>query len=161
MRILVGSIIALLVIGAGAAGTRAQSAPGIDAAESPVDVYAQAPAPPAAPPGAPTLQRRLGLTDEQARQVQQLLRAHRDRTARLRLDLARARLDAREVMLSQTPDRARIEAVARRIGELQGQLVAARMTLQAELRQVLTPEQWDRWRSTMVRGWPGMRERRR
>lgn len=160
MRILVGSLIALLVIGAAAAITRAQSPDDLDSAESPIGLYAQTPAPPAAP-GAPNLQRRLGLTDEQARRVQQILSDHRERTARLRIDLARARLDAREVMLSPTPDRARIDAVARRIGELQGQLAAARMILEAELKQVLTPEQLARLRASMLRDRPGMRDRRR
>ncbi len=161
MRILVGGLIALLVIGAAAAITRAQSPDDLDSTESIIGFYAQAPTPPAAPPGAPNLQRRLGLTDEQARRVQQILSAHRERTARLRINLARARLDAREVMLSPTPDRARIDAVARRIGELQGQLAAARMILESELKQVLSPEQLARLRASMLRDRPGMRDRRR
>jgi Spy/CpxP family protein refolding chaperone len=161
MKILAGSMIALMLIGAGAAVTLAQPAPDLVEAGDPGDFYAQAPAPPAAPPGVPDLQRRLGLTEEQARRVQQILSAHRERTARLRIDLARARLDGREVMLSPTPDRARIDAVARRIGELQGQLAAARMILEADLKQVLTPEQLTRLRASMMWTRPGMRERRR
>jgi Spy/CpxP family protein refolding chaperone len=95
------------------------------------------------------LRRALNLSDEQARRVEQLLAAHRTTTARLRIDLSRARLDAREAMLAATPDRARLDAVARRMGELQGQLAAARFGLMVELRAVLTPEQWTRLQGMM------------
>lgn len=95
------------------------------------------------PPGAGSaLRRRLNLTDEQARRVEQIVVGFRSRTARLRIDLARARLDAREALLESTPDRARLEAIARRIGDLQGQLARARFEMLVELKAVLTPEQW-------------------
>jgi zinc resistance-associated protein len=100
-------------------------------------------------PGGPGwgLRRWLNLTDEQARRVEQILAAHRTRTERLRIDLGRARLDAREIMLQATPDRSRLEAIARRMGELQGQLIAARFNVLLELKTVLTPEQWTRLRA--------------
>ncbi|MDR7481136.1 MAG: Spy/CpxP family protein refolding chaperone [Armatimonadota bacterium] len=103
-----------------------------------------APAAPAPPGAGPALRRRLNLTDEQARRVEQIAIAFRSRTARLRIDLARARLDAREALLESTPDRARLEAIARRIGELHGQLARARFEMLVELKAVLTPEQWMR-----------------
>jgi Spy/CpxP family protein refolding chaperone len=99
------------------------------------------------------LQRRLNLSDEQARRVRQILTAHQDRVARLRIALSRARLDAREAMLEATPDRTRLEGIARRIGELTGQLAAARFQTTLELRQVLTPEQWNRLRTLRARRW--------
>jgi len=102
-----------------------------------------------------TLQRRLNLSDDQARRVRQILTAHQDRVARLRIALSRARLDAREAMLEATPDRAKLEGIARRIGELTGQLIAARFQTTLELRQVLTPEQWNRLRTWWpARRWP-------
>ncbi|MDR7544105.1 MAG: Spy/CpxP family protein refolding chaperone [Armatimonadota bacterium] len=99
------------------------------------------------------LQRRLNLSDEQARRVRQILTAHQDRIARLRIALSRARLDAREAMLEATPDRTKLEGIARRIGELTGQLTAARFQTTLELRQVLTPEQWNRLRTLRARRW--------
>jgi len=119
-----------------------------------LDLEAQAPAAPQpAPQPAPgsRLRRWLGLSDEQARRVEQILAGHRTRTERLRIDLARARLDAREAMLPAQPDRARLDTVARRIGELHGQLTRAGFDLQLELRSVLTPEQQARWRAGMAR----------
>ena len=109
----------------------------------------QRPAP--AAPGE-RLRRALGLSDDQARRVEQILAAHRTRTAQLRIDLARAHLDAREALLAASPDRARLDAVARRVGELQGQLAAARYGLWVELRAVLTPEQWARLQGMRLRG---------
>lgn len=104
-------------------------------------------------PGAPGggLRRWLNLTDEQARRVEQIMVAHRTRTERLRIDLGRARLDAREVMLQATPDRGRLDTIARRMGELQGQLIRARFDVTLELKAVLTPEQWTRLRAVMGR----------
>ncbi|MDR7554343.1 MAG: Spy/CpxP family protein refolding chaperone [Armatimonadota bacterium] len=112
------------------------------------DVLAQAPAAPAA-----DLRRRLNLTEEQAQRVEQILTAYRARTARLRIDLARARLDAREALLEATPDRARLEAIARRIGDLQGQLTRARFEMLVDLKGVLTPEQWMRLQTLRPGRW--------
>lgn len=112
-------------------------------------------------PGAPGggLRRWLNLTEEQARRVEQIMVAHRTRTERLRIDLGRARLDASEVMLQATPDRGRLDTIARRMGELQGQLIAARFTVALELKAVLTPEQWTRLRAVMARRGPMGRDR--
>ncbi|MCL6552639.1 MAG: Spy/CpxP family protein refolding chaperone [Firmicutes bacterium] len=107
-----------------------------------------------APPGPRAdLRRRLNLTEEQARRVEQILTAYRTRTARLRIDLARARLDAREALLDATPDRARLEGIARRIGDLQGQLARARFEMLVELKGVLTPEQWMRLQTLRPGRW--------
>jgi len=113
------------------------------------DAVFAAAAPPAADPAAqpPDLRRRLNLTDEQARRVEQIMITYRGRVERLRIDLARARLDAREALLQPTPDRARLATIARRIGDLDAQLAQARFDMLADLRGVLTPEQWSRWQT--------------
>ncbi len=95
----------------------------------------------------PRLRQALNLTDEQARRLDQVLQAHRARVARLRLDLARARLDLREVMQADRPDPARVEEIASRIGTLTGELVRARVALETELRAILTPEQYIKLRA--------------
>ena len=71
--------------------------PGLVAAAAPADQPAQP----------PDLRRRLNLTDEQAKRVEQIMATFRGRAEPLRIDLARARLDAREAFLQTTPDRAR------------------------------------------------------
>ncbi len=127
-------------------------------------VVAAQPAPP--PPGAaglpPFLARvrtQLNLTDDQVNRLSQAYAAYRTRTERLRLDLARARLDLREAFLAPTPDRARVEGIARRIGGLQDQLTQARIGLLLEIRTILTPEQVERLRTLSrqqrFRRWPG------
>ncbi len=118
------------------------------ALDSSVLVQSSEPVAQASPAGAPDLRRRLNLTEEQARRVEQIVANFRGRTERLRIDLARARLDARETFLEATPDRARLETIARRIGDLQGQLTRARFDMMVELKAVLNPEQWNRFRFT-------------
>lgn len=141
-----------LVAGGAAAG--ALEAERLDGMDDVAEVLAQAaPATPTLPGAVPGLRRRLNLTDEQARRVELVLTAFRTRTERLRIDLARARLDVREALLTTTPDRARLEGLARRIGELQGQLLQARFDMLVELKGILTPEQWARFRTMRARRW--------
>lgn len=140
-------------------------------------VASQALAQPASPPGSPdpdalssdsgwrgrpplgVLRRRLNLTDDQVRRLQDIFTAHRDRTERLRIALARVRLDIREALLEQRPDPSRLDSLARRAGELQGQLLRERLQLQLEVRQVLTPEQRAELRQLM-REWPARKRPR-
>jgi Spy/CpxP family protein refolding chaperone len=171
MRFFISAVlIAVLAVGAGALVTHAQDATdsaealaveASDDADSLVAILAQAPAgrPPALT--APDLRQRLNLTEEQTRKITEILTGHRDRTARLQIAMARARLDVRELMLNTSPDRARLEALSRRIGELHGQLVAARLTVTLEIRQVLTPEQLNRFRAFLMQRWGERRSRPR
>jgi Spy/CpxP family protein refolding chaperone len=150
MRRLLG-VLAIAVLGATTTPAMG-AAPGEDDTAAQVDdLLAQQPAPqPAQPaqaaPGS-RLRRALNLSEEQARRVEQILTAYRARTERQRIDLARARLDAREAMLETQPDRGKLDAIARRIGDLQGQLTRARFELTLELRSVLSPEQQARLRT--------------
>lgn len=130
-----------------------------EAAEG-ADLIAQAPVGPGVP-RVQGLRQRLNLTDAQARRVEQITAAHTEKTARLRIALARARLDARELLLETTPDRAKLDAVPRRIGDLYGQLVRARLDYMFELRGVLTAEQWGQLRAMMARRAAARRDRDR
>ena len=149
-------LIVTLAVGIGAAATHVQ-----DDTENLEEIVAQAPVgrPPAL--AAPDLRQRLNLTEEQTRKITEILNGHRDRTARLRIAMARARLDVQELMLNASPDRARLETLSRRIGELHGQLVAARLTTTLEIRQVLTPEQLTRFRAFLMQRWGERRNRPR
>lgn len=163
---LIGLLVVALVTSAWTGVTRAQTddetappwteVPGLD------DLLAQAPGAPG--PGMPAakaagLRQRLGLTEAQAQRVEQVLAAHRERVARLRIAQGRARLDARELSLETKPDRAKIEAVSRRIGDLYGQMVRARLEVGFELRAILTPEQWSRFREMNAQRMRARRDR--
>ena len=156
--VLIASAVAL-VMGAGAvlfarSGASAQGAWPESPTADPALIAAAAPAAPADPAAQPPdLRRRLNLTDEQAKRVEQIMATYRGRAERLRIDLARARLDAREAFLQTTPDRARLATIARRIGDVDAQLAQARFDMLADLRGVLTPEQWGRMQ--MMRRGPG------
>jgi len=116
-----------------------------------VTAFAQAPAGAPASPGAllPFLQRArqaLNLTDDQVARLERALIAHNTRTTPIRFALARARLDLREALLAPTPDAARISEITRRLVAAQGELTAARVQLQLEVRSILTVEQFQRLR---------------
>lgn len=167
MRYFVICIIAVLLVTSAWTGvTRAQTddetAQAWTEAPGPDDLVAQAPGAPgpgATGSGGPGLRQRLGLTEAQATRVEQILAAHRERLARLRIALGRARLDARELALEAKPDRARIEAVSRRIGDLYGQMVRARLEVSFELRGILTPEQWGRFQEMTAQQMRARRDR--
>ncbi len=112
--------------------------------------FAQSPAAPPAPrPGAGSFlqhaRQALNLTDEQVARLERTFAAHHERTARVHINLTRARLDLREALLAPTPERARVEEIARRMAALQGELALARVNLQLELRGILTLEQYQRF----------------
>lgn len=142
---LIGFIAVVLVASAWTGITRAQTP--------------AAPGPGAPGPGGAGLRQRLGLTEAQAQRVEQVLAAHRERTAKLRIAQGRARLDARELMLEAKPDRARIEAISRRIGDLSGQMVRARLEVSLELRGILTPQQWSRFQEMNAQRMRARRDR--
>lgn len=166
MRYVVISLVAVALVASVWTGvTRAQTGddPALD--DDVVALAPGAPGPGAPGPGAPGfgapgLRQRLGLTEAQAQKVEQILAAHRERMARLRIAMGRARLDARELTLEAKADRGKIEAVSRRIGDLYGQMVRARLEVSFELKQVLTPEQWSRYQE-MMRRWRAGRYRNR
>lgn len=144
---IVGLIAVLLVtsLWTGVAGAQAPGGPG-----------------PGAPgPGGAGLRQRLGLTEAQAQRVEAVLAAHRTRMSRLNIAMGRARLDSRELALEAKPDRARIEAVSRRIGDLYGQMARARMEVSFELRGIMTPEQWSRFQELTAQRLRARRDRAR
>ena len=146
------AILAIAVLGVTATSAMGAVPDEEDAGAQADELLAQQQAPqPAQPAPGSRLRRALNLSEEQARRVEQIMTAYRTRTERQRIDLARARLDAREAMLEAQPDRGRLDAIARRIGDLQGQLTRARFDVTLELRSVLSPEQQARLRMLMGR----------
>jgi Spy/CpxP family protein refolding chaperone len=93
------------------------------------------------------LKERLGLSDQQAGDVQATVRAQRDaRRADLR-QLCEARHELRALMAQAAVDPAALRAVADRVKAAESQLIDHRLDGYLALRQQLTPEQWEKWRA--------------
>lgn len=88
---------------------------------------------------------RMGLTDQQAVQIQTLLNERRDQ---VRVDiqaLCEARVEMRRLLEQQNSDPAALKSAAERVKTLQGKLLDRRIEAQIGLRSQLTPEQWVKW----------------
>ena len=90
-------------------------------------------------------QERLGLTDQQAKELQALLKSLRD-DARADLQaLCEARQEFRQLMARQDSEPAALRAAADRLKALRGRLLDRRVDGQLALRSKLTAEQWAKW----------------
>ena len=97
------------------------------------------------------------LSQEQATKAQEMITAHRAAVAPLmqQLQAKRAQLDAQ--LYSDKPDQAAVEKLGKDIGELQGQLYAARASFRAQLaKEGLPADCWQNGRDMAQghgRGW--------
>lgn len=103
--------------------------------------------------------RGLDLTDAQKEQIAEIRKGGEAARTDLQKQLARLRNEMRGEMLEDTPDRRKIVSLAERIGDVQTKLGVHRAEQMLAMREVLTPEQRDRWltRSERMRGPHGMR----
>ncbi|HVP38684.1 MAG TPA: Spy/CpxP family protein refolding chaperone [Candidatus Saccharimonadales bacterium] len=99
------------------------------------------PAAGAAPPGRAAFAERLHLTDAQKAQLRQQWFAAAHRRVELGAKLADARLRLRELMTADKLDETAVRAQARALGDLQGQMVQARIENRLGMLGVLTAEQ--------------------
>jgi Spy/CpxP family protein refolding chaperone len=88
---------------------------------------------------------KLGLTDQQAAQIQTLLDAQRDQVRADIQALCEARVEMRRLMDQQTSDPVALKSAAERVKTLQGKLLDRRLDALVALRSQLTPEQWAKW----------------
>jgi len=105
-------------------------------------------------PDLATIQRELGLNDQQATQLRQLWSEERKQAIRRRADLAIARMELEEALDAATVDEKLVESRVRAVSDLQAAAVRARADQRLALRKVLTPEQQQKMRQLV-------RERRR
>jgi Spy/CpxP family protein refolding chaperone len=104
------------------------------------------------------VQARLGLSDEQARDIEGVLRSVRDESRADIQALCEARVELRRLLERQDSDPAALKATADRIKAIQAKLLDRRLETQLSLRGKLTPEQWAKWielRKGMARRWGG------
>ncbi len=94
------------------------------------------------------MKERLGLSDEQTKQIRGILREARKKSIKIRADLRVARIELGEFVTQEKVDKGKIDAKLDQIGQLRQQQLRLRTEVVLATRDVLTPEQMknaDRW----------------
>jgi protein CpxP len=86
---------------------------------------------------------RLGLDDEQQEQMKQIHLQHRDDSEALKEQMETARERVDELVDAEQFDEAAIRAAADEYGALQTESFVSRAEMQQEVREILTPEQYE------------------
>ena len=100
----------------------------------------------------------LGLSDEQSTRLREIRESRRHEALQHRTDARAARLDLRRLMESQTLDRKAVDAKVKEIADLKAAGFRARVDTMLAMREVLTPEQRQKWEE--LRAERGMGTRR-
>lgn len=101
----------------------------------------------------PALRAELGLSAEQAAELQKLRVEGRKQAIRHRADLAIARLELQELMDAATVDEKAVAAKVKAISDLQAAALQARTSQHLAMRRLLTPEQQEKMKQLAPRGW--------
>jgi Spy/CpxP family protein refolding chaperone len=86
--------------------------------------------------------RTLNLSDDQTRQIQMIVREHRDKLVDLRGSIEKAENQLSDVMDEDRPDSAKANAAIDRLAAARGELTRAFSQMGLKLRMVLTTAQW-------------------
>lgn len=105
------------------------------------------------------MQERLGLTEEQAKEIRGILGAQRELARADAQKLCEARLEMRQLFGRQDADPAALKDTTERVKTLQGALLDRRVETYLALRSKLTAEQWDQWRALRHKRGHGFRGR--
>jgi protein CpxP len=101
----------------------------------------------------------LGLSDAQVARLRDIREAHQRTAIRRRADAEVARLDLRTLMQASTVDRKALDAKVKELSDLEAAGLRDRVDTMLEMREVLTPEQREKWQSLrgewMGDGWQG------
>ncbi len=112
--------------------------------------------------GIERMKERLGLSDEQTRQIRGILREARKKSIKIRADFKVARIELGELVTEEKVDKEKIDAKLNQIGQLRQQRLRLRTALVLATRDVLTPEQMknaDRWFMRFLSGRRGRSRR--
>lgn len=104
------------------------------------------------------IKEKLGFTDQQAEQIQNILHSRRDEARADGQALCEARVELRQLLQRQNSDPAALRAAAERVKSLQGKFLDRRLDTAVALQSLLTPDQWAKWvelRKTMGQRWMG------
>jgi Spy/CpxP family protein refolding chaperone len=87
------------------------------------------------------IQKKLGISDDQKKQMRALQVTYRDRTRKARMDLASFRDEKKTMMLSGKIDQQKLAQIDDQIVKLRGDLMRERLKLRRDRLSLLTPEQ--------------------
>jgi protein CpxP len=93
------------------------------------------------------LQERLNLSDEQSTRLREIRESRKPEAAQLRSNARTARLDLRRLLESETLDRKAVDAKVKEIADLHAATFRARIDTMLAMREVLTPEQRQKWQA--------------
>ena len=91
------------------------------------------------------MQERLGLTDQQALDIRNVLQARRDAVRGNVQALFAARKQLRDLLQQSNSDPAAIQSAAAQVKQLQNTMFDQRIQTQLDIRSKLTPEQLAKW----------------
>lgn len=100
-------------------------------------------------PDRAAIQAELGLSADQAAQIEKLRVEGRKQGIRQRADLAIARIELQELMSAPTVDEEAVAAKVKAISDLQAAGLKARVDERLAMRRVLTPEQQEKMKQLM------------
>ncbi len=112
--------------------------------------------------GIERMKTRLGLSDEQTKQIRGILRESRKKSIKIRADLRVARIELGELVTQDKVDKGKIDAKLDQIGQLRQQRLRLRTDVVLATRDILTPEQMknaDRWFIRFLSGRRGRGQR--
>jgi len=95
---------------------------------------------------------RLNLTDEQKTQMHQLRINHQKQQVKTQASVKLARIELRELMVADSPDRSAIEKKTKEISDIQYQAKLEMIDHLFKVRAILTPEQREIFKGQMLRG---------
>ncbi len=101
---------------------------------------------------------KLNLTDEQKKEMQKLRIDLQRKNIPIQSQIRLARLDIREQMAADKPDKAKIEKLMKQVSDLQLQVKMNGLDHMFAVRNILTPEQLKEWHGMMG---PGMQQMQR
>jgi Spy/CpxP family protein refolding chaperone len=106
--------------------------------------------------------RDLGLSDNQNRQIRQVVRDSRGRLIELRAEVQKAEADLRDEMNSERVDSPRAEAAIEKVVAARSELMRAVSLMSLKLRMTLTAGQWQELQKRQARpiGGPALRRPR-
>jgi Spy/CpxP family protein refolding chaperone len=110
----------------------------------------------------PEIQQKVGISADQVAKIRQQESAFRKTEIRQRADLEIKRIDLRDMLAAEKPDRAAIDRQLQEISTSQLAIEKARIDFRLNMKDALTPDQREKLRQTLRERWqarrgPGMR----
>jgi Spy/CpxP family protein refolding chaperone len=105
----------------------------------------------------PELQQKVGVTADQVAKIRQEEATFQKTEIRDRADLAVQRIDLRDLLAAQTPDRSAIDAKLQQISAAQLAMEKARIDFRLNMKQALTPDQREKLRQALRERWQARR----